>query len=187
MPDGSALRKEFSSTSHLATRLGGGGAGMNRETIATELRNRDELANLWKLVEEERNEQAEIAALIGEPAPDDLDADWLTSRAQTLREKAKGFAETLRPVIGLLKSLLSPGRTPEPETERLVRDSIQVLEAYPVLYRQLSTSLLKQAAERRAAAGEILRARPVKGEIDHEALSREFMARFPKIRAALAK
>lgn len=33
----------------------------------------------------------------------------------------------------------------------------------------------------------ILRARPVAGEIDHEALSREFMARFPKIRAALAK
>jgi len=34
---------------------------------------------------------------------------------------------------------------------------------------------------------EILRARPVKGKIDHAELSREFMARFPKIRAALAK
>jgi hypothetical protein len=33
----------------------------------------------------------------------------------------------------------------------------------------------------------VMRARPVKGEIDHAALSREFMARFPKIRAALAK
>jgi hypothetical protein len=33
----------------------------------------------------------------------------------------------------------------------------------------------------------ILRAKPVKGEVDHEALSREFMARFPKLRAALAK
>ena len=33
----------------------------------------------------------------------------------------------------------------------------------------------------------ILRARPVEGEVDHAALSREFMARFPKIRAALAK
>jgi hypothetical protein len=32
----------------------------------------------------------------------------------------------------------------------------------------------------------ILRARPVKGEVDHTALSREHMARYPKIRAALA-
>jgi hypothetical protein len=40
---------------------------------------------------------------------------------------------------------------------------------------------------RRPAPEEILRARPVKGKIDHAELSREFMARFPKIRSALAK
>jgi hypothetical protein len=33
----------------------------------------------------------------------------------------------------------------------------------------------------------ILRAKPVKGEVDHEALTQEFIARFPKLRAALAK
>jgi hypothetical protein len=33
----------------------------------------------------------------------------------------------------------------------------------------------------------VLRAKPAKGEVDHEALTREFMARFPKLRAALAK
>ena len=43
----------------------------------------------------------------------------------------------------------------------------------------------KPAAKPRAA--KVLRAKPVKGEVDHEALSREFMARFPKLRAALAK
>ena len=42
-------------------------------------------------------------------------------------------------------------------------------------------------APRQPAPGEVLRARPVKGKIDHAELSREFMARFPKIRAALAK
>lgn len=36
-------------------------------------------------------------------------------------------------------------------------------------------------------AKKILRAKPVAGKVDHEALSREFMARFPKLRAALAK
>lgn len=33
----------------------------------------------------------------------------------------------------------------------------------------------------------VLRARPTKGEVDDEALSREFIRRFPKLRAALAK
>ena len=33
----------------------------------------------------------------------------------------------------------------------------------------------------------VLRAHPVDGEVDHAALSREFIARFPKLRAALAK
>jgi hypothetical protein len=42
-------------------------------------------------------------------------------------------------------------------------------------------------APRQPAPGEVLRARPVKGKIDHAESSREFMARFPKIRAALAK
>jgi hypothetical protein len=45
----------------------------------------------------------------------------------------------------------------------------------------------KPAAKQRPDDKKILRARPVKGGIDHTALSREFIARFPKIRAALAK
>jgi hypothetical protein len=45
----------------------------------------------------------------------------------------------------------------------------------------------KKAREQQGATKEVLRARPVKGTIDHAALSKEFMARFPKIRAALAK
>jgi hypothetical protein len=43
------------------------------------------------------------------------------------------------------------------------------------------------SAKQRPDEKKILRARPVKGEIDHAALSREFIARFPKILAALAK
>ncbi len=44
----------------------------------------------------------------------------------------------------------------------------------------------KPAAPPRDKA-KVLRAKPVEGEVDHAALSREFMARFPKLRAALAK
>ena len=49
------------------------------------------------------------------------------------------------------------------------------------------TDAAKPAGKQRPDEKKILRARPVKGEIDHVALSREFIARFPKIRAALAK
>ncbi|HEX3861854.1 MAG TPA: hypothetical protein VHY35_09220 [Stellaceae bacterium] len=44
-----------------------------------------------------------------------------------------------------------------------------------------------EAAPQQNAGNEVLRARPVKGEIDYAELSREHMARYPKIRAALAK
>jgi len=50
------------------------------------------------------------------------------------------------------------------------------------------TNRLKSAPKReRVAAAEVLRARPVKGKIDYAELSREHLARYPKIRAALAK
>ena len=43
------------------------------------------------------------------------------------------------------------------------------------------------ATPRKPAAGEVLRAHPVKGKVDHAALTREIIARYPKILAALAK
>ena len=42
-------------------------------------------------------------------------------------------------------------------------------------------------SEPRRTAEDYVHARAAGGEIDHAALSREFMVRFPKIRAALAK
>jgi hypothetical protein len=41
--------------------------------------------------------------------------------------------------------------------------------------------------ERRRAQKKILRAQPVEGEIDYARLSREHIARYPKIRARLAE
>ena len=43
------------------------------------------------------------------------------------------------------------------------------------------------ATPRKPEPGEVLRARPVEGEIDYVEFIREHMARYPKIRAALAK
>jgi hypothetical protein len=44
-----------------------------------------------------------------------------------------------------------------------------------------------EAVARRSESGKVLRARPAKGKIDHRAITREIIARFPKILAALAK
>ena len=45
----------------------------------------------------------------------------------------------------------------------------------------------KSGSRGQPKAEKVLRARPIKGEIDHGALTREIIARFPKILAALAK
>jgi len=49
------------------------------------------------------------------------------------------------------------------------------------------TGAAKPAAKPRPDDKKILRARVVKGEIDHAALSRKIIARFPKILDALGK
>lgn len=49
----------------------------------------------------------------------------------------------------------------------------------------VATAALRQGQEEKQE--KILRARPVAGEVDHEALTREIIARFPKILAALAE
>lgn len=58
-----------------------------------------------------------------------------------------------------------------------------------VLPEKLKSGNSRESAtvERRAAASEVLRARPVEGEIDYDELSREHIARYRNIRAALAK
>jgi acyl carrier protein phosphodiesterase len=75
---------------------------------------------------------------------------------------------------------------PSEEGRQYIQELLKISEAWLTLYRETRERLLRLAAERRPV-GEILHARPVEGQVDHEALSREFMARFPKIRAALAE
>ena len=45
----------------------------------------------------------------------------------------------------------------------------------------------KKPATKPREPKKVLRAKPLKGEVDHGALTREFMARFPRILAALAR
>jgi hypothetical protein len=151
------------------------------------LRDRIELEKLRGQTDKDLAELKVAAAYLAEhyeqPAPDD--GDWLPEAATKALEREREAAHFL-PVIAALKGALEPPNDKfEAEVQRLLRDSIEVLKAWLAFYRGLRAMLAKQATEWRIS--EVLRARPVEGDIDHEALSREFIARFPKIRAALAK
>ena len=97
-------------------------------------------------------------------------------------------AEAVRIELSPIESRLSAlSDSVSPDVREATQDTLDLGVALIDSIKDLEEKLRKLASERRAANGEVLRARPVKGEVDHAALSREFMARFPKIRAALAK
>ena len=114
------------------------------------------------------------------------DAAW-----EQIREWAgecHAAAEAVRVQLSTIESRLSAlSDSGSADVREATQDTLDLGVALIDSIKDLEEKLLKLASERRAAHGEVLHAHPVKGEIDHAALSREFMARFPKIRAALAK
>jgi hypothetical protein len=155
------------------------------------LRGRIELGRLREEIENDLAELKGAAAWLAEhseqPAPDDLDPDWLARAVKGAQEKERQVAAHLGPVIAALKGALeAPDDKFEADVQQLLRDGLEVLEGWLAFYQGFCTMLARQAAER-CTSRKVLHARPVEGDIDHGALSREFMTRFPKIRAALAK
>jgi hypothetical protein len=145
------------------------------------------LARLRQRVEKNRTSLQEHARKFNEMCDEarrDLPVEGLVELAARVHESEKGAAEQLDPWIQALRQALV---VPSQEGRQHIEELIEISAAWLAVYQDTRTRLLNLASDRRAAAGDTLRARPVPGEIDHEALSREFMARFPKIRAALAK
>ena len=94
----------------------------------------------------------------------------------------------LHPLIDHLdQNIAASGDRIDAEVQELFRESMDTAFDWITPYQRLCTKLLKLASDRHDGTSKVLRTRPVEGEIDHEALSREFIARFPKLRAALAK
>jgi hypothetical protein len=123
-----------------------------------------------------------------EAAHGGLDAEGLMQLAEAVRKAERGAAEQLHPWVEALREALAPRSEPYAgEAQQYLRELYDISLDWLAIYQGLREWLLKLASERRGGAGKVLRARPVAGTIDHGALSREFMARFPKIRAALAK
>jgi hypothetical protein len=112
----------------------------------------------------------------------------LVQVADILLQKERAAAEVLLPGIEKLRqNLASRPDLKGSDVEDTLQEGLRIAERWLSLYSGTRARILALAEGRNEPFKGILRAKPVKGEVDHEALTREFMARFPKLRAALAK
>ncbi|MGH7091285.1 MAG: hypothetical protein ACREFQ_20510 [Stellaceae bacterium] len=117
-----------------------------------------------------------------------VDPELIARAIDSARRRSETARERLHPHIEKFKQRKdAPFWHNDEEVRRLVTEFISIAESCIEQTIDLHNRVLQLATERRATADNILRACPVAGEVDYEALSREHMARYPKIRAALAK
>jgi hypothetical protein len=116
-----------------------------------------------------------------------LDANGLVQLAGTILEAERGAAEQLHPWMEALREGLTLQSERAREAQQYLHELHEFAVAWLTTYQTLRERLLKLASERCDNSGAVLQARPVEGEIDYAELSREIIARFPKILAALAK
>jgi hypothetical protein len=121
-------------------------------------------------------------------AHSDLGALNLVELAERALEQKRADGEWLHPEIEKLRQRLSDADARrEPAVRGAVEEMLDVFLSWLALFQGLHDKLLILADQRRLASGDTLRPHPVIGEIDHGTLTREIVARFPKILAALAK
>jgi hypothetical protein len=149
------------------------------------------VAQLRDRIEKSRAEQEEWSLRFDQLSDQARRSDWkeplLIQWVAALLEKQRAALELFHPMIeGLQWRAADYATRPDAEMLELCRASIELILGWMTPYQTLCGKLLQLAGERRPADA-VLRARPVTGEIDYAELSREHMARYPKIRAALAK
>ena len=97
-------------------------------------------------------------------------------------------AETLlRRVISLQNYLTDSSWRDDPEAYGLIQQAVEIVTSYVSGCLESRDQLIRVNSKQRAASTAVLHARPVEGEVDYAELSREHLARYPKIRAALAE
>lgn len=151
-----------------------------------------ELARLQIGVEEGRAalkiQKRDLGEAYDKVVASDLRASSIVQLAKRSLGQLRADGEWLHPAIEKLRQALAHADTAQDlERRRAIEEILDAALAWAAAYEDLHDRLLKLAAERRAVAGEVLRARPVKGRIDYAELSREHIARYPKIRARLAE
>jgi hypothetical protein len=130
---------------------------------------------------------AEFNKAYEEEARGSRDADGLEQLAEKVLEAERGAAEQLHPWMEALRERLAPQSERAQEAQQYLHELYDFAVAWLATYQTLRERLLKLAVERRDNSRKALGARPVEGDIDYVTLTREIVARFPKILAALAK
>jgi hypothetical protein len=129
---------------------------------------------------------AEFDKAFDDAARGGLDANGLVRLAEKVLEAQRGAAEQLYPWMEALSQTRAPQSELGQEAQQHLNALQEVAVAWLTTYQTLHERLLKLASQQ-LNSGEILRVRPVSGDVDYAELSREHIARYPKIRAALAK
>jgi hypothetical protein len=143
-------------------------------------------------IEKARQVQKEWSGRFDEIYDEALRHDWdtpfLMRQVCFLLEKQRATLERLYPVIEELQGSIAAHRGRlDTEVLELLRAAADLAFGWITPYQALGDKLLALASERRFANDKVLLARPVEGQVGHEALTQEIIARFPKILAALAK
>lgn len=183
MPDGAELPSDFPPDPALIDALSAETAPAERLRRLAQLRLQVDKACTFL-----REQADNLDQLYEEIAQGNADAEDLNRMAEVVLEKQRAAVERLSPGIEMLRQKLAArGDRLDPEIRQPFEESVDIALGWLALYDSLHRRLLKLAAGRRGDAPGILHAHPVTGDIDYAELSREFIARFPKILAALAK
>jgi hypothetical protein len=143
---------------------------------------------LEKLQSADEKSQTALDEFYKKASEGGLDAAEAEKAALASREGEIAAMELLRPrILSLQRYLIDTTRFDDPEAHQLLQKAINVAVGYMAGYQNLRDQLISFTHEKQATTDGVLRARPLKGKIDYPELSREHLARYPKIRAALAK
>jgi hypothetical protein len=149
------------------------------------------LRQLHDRIEKGREDQKEWSSRFDRLYEEARKAAWnepfLIQWAAALLEKQRAALELFHPIIEELQCRAADyAARPDAELLESCLATIVLVLGWMTPYQKLCGELFELAAKQRPDdVG--LRARPVEGEIDHTALSREFMERFPNIGTALAE
>jgi len=150
------------------------------------------LERVRKRIEKDQAAQKEWASAFDGLYEEALSAGFsspsLMRWSAALLERERAALERLYPFLeDIQRQRIALGEGADPEILALYQDILDSIFGWVAPYQKLSGQLLDLAAARRSEAANVLHAKPVEGEIDYAKLSREHIARYPKIRATLAK
>lgn len=183
MPDPTDIPQYELPSSALIDTLVADPASIEKRSLAVKLRDQRDKGRASLKEHRERFKKA-----LEEVECTDVDPRQLKHITELVLSNERAAIERLRPQLETFQEKLSKeGYRLDPEIRECFQQNLEVAAGWLELYKALRSKLLALSAARKRGPENVLRARPIAEEIDHEALTREIMARFPKILAALAK